>query len=285
MRIQFKKLSICFILSGFLILNQSIAQNIGIGTSSPHASAALEIKDSTKGILIPRMTMVQRNAIANPAEGLMVYQTDSTKGFWFYQSNKWNRINHSDQSKSHYLGEYFGGGIIFHLNNDSSGVGHGLIVSIKNLTNASGVIWGCEDSTLNNISKWNGQLNTLETVRGCGLNTAAGVCTNYRAGGFTDWFLPSVEEWKLLFQNSYEIEKSLSNIYSADAIIDNNFPNEYWTSTGLKNISTTQFPDGTSVITPINSEALSFYMPYNGAAFANITPRSTSYPVRAIRRF
>ena len=62
----------------------SIAQNVGIGTNTPAASAALEIKDTTKGILIPRMTMAQRNAIANPAEGLMVYQTDSTKGFWYW---------------------------------------------------------------------------------------------------------------------------------------------------------------------------------------------------------
>jgi hypothetical protein len=61
------------------ILSFSYSQNIGIGTSTPHASAALEIKDSTKGILIPRMTMLQRNAIANPAEGLMFYQTNQEK--------------------------------------------------------------------------------------------------------------------------------------------------------------------------------------------------------------
>jgi hypothetical protein len=71
----------------------SYSQNIGIGTTSPHASAALEIKDSTKGILIPRMTMVQRNAIANPAEGLMVYQTDSTKGFWYWDGIIWKSFN------------------------------------------------------------------------------------------------------------------------------------------------------------------------------------------------
>lgn len=65
------------------------AQNVGIGTTTPHASAKLEIKDSTRGILIPRMRMSQRLAIATPADGLMVYQNDSTKGIWFYQSNKW----------------------------------------------------------------------------------------------------------------------------------------------------------------------------------------------------
>jgi hypothetical protein len=83
-----------FFSSIFLILFSlfSYSQNIGIGTSTPHASAALEIKDSTKGILIPRMTMVQRNAIANPAEGLMVYQTDGHKGYWYFDGAEWKQI-------------------------------------------------------------------------------------------------------------------------------------------------------------------------------------------------
>jgi len=65
---------------------------VGIGTNTPNASAVLEIKDSTKGILIPRMTMTHRNAIQNPAEGLMVYQTDSTKGFWYWDGNNWQAV-------------------------------------------------------------------------------------------------------------------------------------------------------------------------------------------------
>jgi hypothetical protein len=58
----------------------SIAQ-VGIGTTTPHASAALEIESSTQGFLPPRMTLLQINAIAAPAEGLMVYCLDcTTKG-------------------------------------------------------------------------------------------------------------------------------------------------------------------------------------------------------------
>jgi hypothetical protein len=67
----------------------SYSQNVGIGTNTPHASAALDIQDSSKGILIPRMTMAQRTAIQNPAEGLMVYQTDSARGFWYWDGGKW----------------------------------------------------------------------------------------------------------------------------------------------------------------------------------------------------
>ncbi len=82
-----KKLLI--LISLFFISDFSFSQNVGIGTSFPHSSAALEVKDNSKGILIPRMTSVQRAAISNPAEGLMVYQTDETKGFWFFNGSNW----------------------------------------------------------------------------------------------------------------------------------------------------------------------------------------------------
>ena len=80
-----------------IINSSSFSQNVGIGTNTPYPSAALDITDSTKGILIPRMTMTQRSNIQNPAEGLMVYQTDITNGFWYYSNNIWNRINATSQ--------------------------------------------------------------------------------------------------------------------------------------------------------------------------------------------
>jgi hypothetical protein len=76
-------------LAPLLVSLASLGQNVGIGTDSPHPSAALEITDSSRGILIPRMTMAQRNAIQNPAEGLMIYQTDSTKGYWYWDGVEW----------------------------------------------------------------------------------------------------------------------------------------------------------------------------------------------------
>ena len=51
------------------------AQNVGIGTSTPHGSAKLEVQSSTSGFLPPRMTTVERNAIASPAPGLVIYNT------------------------------------------------------------------------------------------------------------------------------------------------------------------------------------------------------------------
>jgi hypothetical protein len=77
----------------FFCVSTSYSQNIGIGTNTPHASAALEIQDSARGVLIPRMTLSQRTSIQNPAEGLMIYQTDGVKGFWYYDGAIWKNIS------------------------------------------------------------------------------------------------------------------------------------------------------------------------------------------------
>jgi len=53
--------------------------NVGIGTSSPNASAILDAQSTTKGVRMPNMTTTQKNAIASPAAGLMVYDTTLAK--------------------------------------------------------------------------------------------------------------------------------------------------------------------------------------------------------------
>lgn len=54
-------------------------------------SAMLEIQSTSQGLLVPRMTTAQRIAIATPATGLIVYDTDNNK-FWYYNSTTWSPI-------------------------------------------------------------------------------------------------------------------------------------------------------------------------------------------------
>jgi uncharacterized protein (TIGR02145 family) len=63
-------LSAAFIAASFT----SIAQ-VGVGTTDPNASAALEVKSTTKGFLPPRMTTANRDAITTPPAGLVIYNT------------------------------------------------------------------------------------------------------------------------------------------------------------------------------------------------------------------
>lgn len=69
------------------------AQNVGINNdnSVPASSAMLDVKSTSKGILIPRMTTAQRNAIVTPANGLMVYDI-TTSTFWFYKNTTWTEV-------------------------------------------------------------------------------------------------------------------------------------------------------------------------------------------------
>jgi hypothetical protein len=66
---------------------------VGINTNTPDASSALEIESTTGGILIPRLTETQRDAIVDPAAGLMIYQTDQTTGFYFNNGIAWVKID------------------------------------------------------------------------------------------------------------------------------------------------------------------------------------------------
>jgi trimeric autotransporter adhesin len=66
------------------MLGQDFAQ-VAVNTdgSSPDASAMLDVKSTLKGVLVPRMTQAQRAVISSPANGLLVYQTDNTQGYYF----------------------------------------------------------------------------------------------------------------------------------------------------------------------------------------------------------
>ena len=67
----------------------SLSAQVGIGTNTPNTSAALDISSTTSGLLIPKMTQAQKNAIASPAAGLLIYQTNATSGFYYYNGASW----------------------------------------------------------------------------------------------------------------------------------------------------------------------------------------------------
>jgi len=83
-----------FTLLAVVLLTVTTFAQVGIGTTTPEASAALDITSTTKGLLIPRMTNVQRQAISNPVAGLMVYVTDFVGGtFLFYNGTDWKELS------------------------------------------------------------------------------------------------------------------------------------------------------------------------------------------------
>jgi hypothetical protein len=78
--------------SEWVVSSSNIYNNggsIGMGTSSPDASSKLDITSTTQGLLMPRMTMAQRDLIASPATGLLIFQTNNTPGFYYYDGAAW----------------------------------------------------------------------------------------------------------------------------------------------------------------------------------------------------
>ena len=129
---------------------------------------------------------------------------------------------------THYIGEEYGGGVIFHLWKDNAGVEHGLIVA---LTDQSGSqAWSDVISTeigASAQSSWNGLSNSNAIVGQAGhTSSAAKLCLDLVSGGQSDWYLPSIQELNMLWNNYYTVARVLSQISGA-AQLSNSF---YWSS-------------------------------------------------------
>jgi hypothetical protein len=87
-----KQFVLLFILGGFTIFNAAAQVAINTDGGQPHASSMLEVKSTSKGVLVSRMATSQRTGIGAPADGLLVYDTD-THTFWFYKAGTgWTEI-------------------------------------------------------------------------------------------------------------------------------------------------------------------------------------------------
>ncbi|SEP29726.1 tail fiber domain-containing protein [Niastella yeongjuensis] len=82
------------LLLSLLIIEYSNAQSVAINTdgSVANGTAILDLKSNSKGLLIPRLTTVQRTAIVSPATGLLVFDTD-TSIFWFFDGAVWKKLD------------------------------------------------------------------------------------------------------------------------------------------------------------------------------------------------
>jgi hypothetical protein len=126
---------------------------------------------------------------------------------------------------THYIGEAFAGGIIFHLYKDSAGIEHGLVVALTNLSTNS--FWATSPNSVYSqpTSFRDGKLNTTQITAFGGLQPtdAVSICTQYAGGGYNDWYLPSIKELNLLYDASYDVDANPS-IFDLDKYT-------YWSST------------------------------------------------------
>jgi hypothetical protein len=100
----------------FLLVSMISYAQVGINTdnSVPDPSAMLDVKSTTKGLLVPRMTIAERNAISSPAKGLLVFCLDNNQYFsnkgtpalpnWVMVSSQWMNNGNNLYFNSGYVG-------------------------------------------------------------------------------------------------------------------------------------------------------------------------------------
>lgn len=92
-----------FCITILLFTSEAFAQSVGIGSAvfTPSADVILELRSTNKGFLTPRMTQAQKNAISSPTDGLLIYQTDGSVGFYYYSASAWRPFMGVDDLGNH----------------------------------------------------------------------------------------------------------------------------------------------------------------------------------------
>ena len=215
-----------FTLLAAVLLTATTYAQIGINNENPDASAALDITSTTGGLLPPRMTETQRDAIS-AAKGLVLFNTTTNT----------LQINEGDATTANWLsltastcglsiGDTHQGGIIFYL--DGSGC-HGLVAAPSD--QSTGIQWynGSYIDTYaygNGIGSGEGNSQGIRRWQGtCSSCYASQLCQDLNLGGKTDWYLPSKYELNLMYENIGQ-----GNVLGLGNV--GNFANyDYWSST------------------------------------------------------
>ena len=137
-----------FTLLAAVLFTATTYAQIGINNENPDASAALDITSTTGGLLVPRMTAAQRDAIS-AAKGLVLFNT-TTNTLQINEGDattaNWVSLSSAATSATYSIGDIVNGGVVFWL--DSTGQ-HGLVAAMSDY--ATSVGWGCNGTDLPNV--------------------------------------------------------------------------------------------------------------------------------------
>jgi hypothetical protein len=189
------------------------AQNgVGINPTGAAAdpSAVLDASSTTQGFLPPRMTETQRDAIANPATGLVVFCTNCGLNggeLEVFAAGIWrNMVGGVAAIPVPPIGQPFLGGILAYIlqPNDpgyDANLPHGLIAATYDQISS----WKCYGTTIDGADGTaigTGNQNTNDIVFGCeDAGSAARLCYDLELNGYNDWYLPSIDELNKLHLN------------------------------------------------------------------------------------
>ena len=203
-----------FLLLSLLLSSINFAQ-VGIDTTTPDASAALDVESTSRGFLPPRMIETERDAITTPAAGLIVWCTNcgSHGELQVFNGTSWtNIIGGAAAEFQPIIGDTYRGGIIAYVlqpNNPGydANVPHGIIAAPSD--QSAGIQWwnGVNMSAFGSGRLiGSGRANTANIVSNQGAGYyAAKICDDLVLNGYSDWYLPSRNELKKLYENRFLI--------------------------------------------------------------------------------
>jgi trimeric autotransporter adhesin len=218
-------------------ITHASAQSIGINNTAPDASAVLDIKSTSKGLLIPRVTTTQRTAISAPAKGLLVFDS-TTNSFWFYNGAVWNSLsasgssgwsltgNSSTNSANNFIGTTDAQPLRFRTNNVWAGEIHptndntflGINAGEANTTGTNNTAFGYQSLYLNNAGKNNTAIGTqaLASNSTASDNTAVGggsLFNQFFSNGGSNWVSgnTAIGFGTLHFNNSTSVSNGIYN--------------------------------------------------------------------------
>ncbi len=206
-----KKIILCLsVLLGFTMNGQ-----VGVGTSTPDAAAALDVSSTTQGFLPPRMTAAERNSIYNPPAGLILWCSDcgSDGELNVFNGTGFRAIDGSPAAAvpPAVIGDVRAYGVVFWV--DPTNPYQGLVCSFTDVGNYS---WGCSGNDIPSVANvpfppastdvgariGDGNSNTTNILASCPSAPAALAARTLGA----DWFLPSWFELEEMFLNRAVIE-------------------------------------------------------------------------------
>jgi hypothetical protein len=230
-----KKIS--FFIAMFLLFSSALFAQIGINTdnSAPDNSAMLDVKSTSAGFLPPRMTTAQRDLISSPATGLTIYNITKLCNET-YNGSSW-------VSNTHYIGESYGGGIVFYVYDNGQ---HGLIAATDNQSNSiqwyngTNRITGTSGDGLNAGAMNTAMIVATQMADNQSGSFAAKVCADYSktVNGITygDWYLPSKYELNLLYLQKDVVGGYAYYYYWSSS---ENSSSDAWTQTFLNGFQST----------------------------------------------
>jgi len=232
-------------------------------SSAASASAVLEASSTTQGFLPPRMNQYQRNNISSKIAGLVVWCSNCgiNGELQVYNGSTWTNMigGTAEVATSYTIGQAaLGGKIAYILQSGDPGYvegeQHGLVATVADISLSA--TWGCQATSISGADGTaigTGNQNTIDIMAGCATaGIAARLCGDLVEGGYSDWYLPSIDELNKLFINR---------------VAFGGFSNgDYWSSSEYN-----------------LNEAWTIF--FNGSINVDHGAKNYSYRVRAIRSF